>query len=89
MKNILAIACDHGGYELKLDIMAHLEKRGVEFACKKSVAGRAGPTKATSDVVPLLACPLGRSTTPWDVLTNACHSVGCTFDVYPRRVVIK
>lgn len=31
MKNILAIACDHGGYELKLDIMAHLEKRGVEF----------------------------------------------------------
>ena len=36
MSNILAIACDHGGYELKREIIAHLEKRGVaymDFGC--------------------------------------------------------
>ena len=31
MSKILAIACDHGGYELKCEIIAHLEKRGVEY----------------------------------------------------------
>lgn len=30
MKKI-AIACDHGGYELKLDIMRHLDEIGVEY----------------------------------------------------------
>ena len=35
MKKI-AIACDHGGYELKLQIIKHLEERGFEvcdFGC--------------------------------------------------------
>ncbi len=31
MEKILAIACDHGGYELKLDIIKHLESRGVKY----------------------------------------------------------
>lgn len=30
IKNI-AIACDHGGYELKLLVMKHLEERGVSY----------------------------------------------------------
>ena len=28
---MLAIACDHGGYELKLEILKHLEERGIEY----------------------------------------------------------
>lgn len=28
---MLAIGCDHGGYELKKEIIAHLNKNGVEF----------------------------------------------------------
>ena len=28
---MLGIGCDHGGYELKQEIMKHLEERGVEF----------------------------------------------------------
>ena len=28
---MLAIGCDHGGYELKQEIIKHLEKRGLEF----------------------------------------------------------
>ena len=31
MEKILAIACDHGGYELKLEIMKHLEARGIAY----------------------------------------------------------
>ena len=31
MKKILAIACDHGGYELKLEIIEHLKKRGIAY----------------------------------------------------------
>ncbi len=30
-KKMLAIACDHGGYELKLEILKHLEERGIEY----------------------------------------------------------
>ena len=36
MEKILAIACDHGGYELKCDIIKHLNARGfeiVDFGC--------------------------------------------------------
>ena len=32
MEKVLAIACDHGGYELKKEIIAHLEKRGIKYA---------------------------------------------------------
>ena len=28
---MIAIGCDHGGYELKLEIMKHLDKRGIEY----------------------------------------------------------
>lgn len=28
---MVAIGCDHGGYELKKEIIAHLTKKGVEF----------------------------------------------------------
>ncbi|MBQ9732993.1 MAG: ribose 5-phosphate isomerase B [Clostridia bacterium] len=28
---MIAIGCDHGGFELKKAIMAHLEKRGLEY----------------------------------------------------------
>lgn len=28
---MIAIGCDHGGFELKKEIMAHLEKRGAEY----------------------------------------------------------
>jgi len=31
MSKILAIACDHGGYELKKEIITHLNKRGIEY----------------------------------------------------------
>lgn len=27
----IAIACDHGGYELKNEILAHLNERGIEY----------------------------------------------------------
>ena len=29
--NMVGIACDHGGYELKLQIINYLEKNGVEY----------------------------------------------------------
>lgn len=28
---MIAIGCDHGGYELKQEVMKHLEEKGVEF----------------------------------------------------------
>jgi ribose 5-phosphate isomerase B len=28
---MLAIGCDHGGFELKQEIMKHLEERGIEY----------------------------------------------------------
>ena len=31
-KNMIAIGCDHGGVELKDEIVKHLEKKGIE--CK-------------------------------------------------------
>lgn len=36
MEKILAIACDHGGYELKKEIITHLESKGIayhDFGC--------------------------------------------------------
>lgn len=41
MEKILAIACDHGGYELKRDIMAHLDKCGIaykDFGCDSTAS---------------------------------------------------
>ena len=31
MEKKIAIACDHGGYELKLEIIRHLEERGEDY----------------------------------------------------------
>lgn len=31
VKRMIAIGCDHGGYELKQEIMKHLQERGLEF----------------------------------------------------------
>ena len=28
---MIGIACDHGGYELKLEIIKYLEKKGLEY----------------------------------------------------------
>lgn len=28
---MIAIGCDHGGYELKLEVIKHLEEKGVQF----------------------------------------------------------
>lgn len=28
---MLAVGCDHGGYELKKEILEHLKKRGIEY----------------------------------------------------------
>lgn len=30
-KNMLALGCDHGGFELMQEVKAHLEKRGFEY----------------------------------------------------------
>lgn len=38
---MLAIGCDHGGYELKKEIMKHLEERGIaykDFGCDSTEA---------------------------------------------------
>ena len=58
-----------------------LEKRGMKFVCTESVAAKVGPEKPKQDA-PLIPCPgSGTMTTAWDVLTNVCESVGCTFEV--------
>ena len=30
-KDMIAIGCDHGGYELKLEVIKHLKERGFEI----------------------------------------------------------
>ena len=65
-----------------------LEKRGIKFVCKESVAAKTRPEKQ-KPVAPLIPCPgAGAATTAWDVLTNACHSVGCKFKVVNGEVEI-
>ena len=40
-------------------------------------------------ITPLIPCPgSGTMTTAWDVLTNVCESVGCTFEVVLGKVEI-
>ena len=41
MEKILAIACDHGGFELKKEIIAHLEAEGIayrDFGCDSTAS---------------------------------------------------
>ena len=65
-----------------------LENRGITFVCADSVAAKTGPAKPKQDA-PLIPCPgSGTMTTAWDVLTNVCESVGCTFEVVHGEVEI-
>jgi len=58
-----------------------MEKRGIKFVCTESVTAKVGPEKPKQDA-PLIPCPgSGTMTTAWNVLTNVCESVGCTFEV--------
>ena len=64
------------------------ENRGITFVCADSVAAKTGPEKPKQDA-PLIPCPgSGTMTTAWDVLTNVCESVGCTFEVVHGEVEI-
>ena len=66
-----------------------LEKRGIKFVCKDSVAAKTGPEKPKPDA-PLIPCPgNGATTTAWDALTNVCNSVGCKFVVRPGKVELE
>ena len=60
---MIAIGCDHGGYELKQELMAHLQERGIEFrdfgcdepkSCDYPVYA-----KAVTDAVTRGECELG------------------------------
>ena len=65
-----------------------LEKRGIRFVCKESVAAKTGPEKQKPDA-PLTPCPgVVATATAWDALTNVCESVGCKFEVYHGKVEI-
>ena len=65
-----------------------LENRGITFVCADSVSAKVGPEKPKQDA-PLIPCPgSGTMTTAWDVLTNVCESVGCTFEVVHGAVEI-
>ena len=65
-----------------------LESRGITFVCADSVAAKTGPEKPKQDA-PMIPCPgSGTMTTAWDVLTNVCESVGCTFEVVHGEVEI-
>ncbi|MCM1288687.1 MAG: ribose 5-phosphate isomerase B [Clostridium sp.] len=60
---MIAIGCDHGGYELKKEIMKHLEERGIPFkdmGCD-STASCDYPVyaKAVAEEVAGGACELG------------------------------
>lgn len=66
-----------------------LEKRGIKFVCKDSVAAKTGPEKPKPDA-PLIPCPgNGATTTAWDALTNVCNSVGCKFVVRQGEVELE
>ena len=65
-----------------------LEKRGIRFVCKESVAAKTGPEKQKPDA-PLTPCPgVVATATAWDALTNVCESVGCQFEVVNGKVEI-
>ena len=58
----------------------------LDFGCGREI--KVGPEKPKQDA-PLIPCPgSGTMTTAWDVLTNVCESVGCTFEVVHGEVEI-
>ena len=62
-----------------------MEKRGIKFVCKESVAAKVGPKPPKQDE-PLIVTDSFRATTAWDALTIVCESVGCKFEVRPGKV---
>ena len=62
-----------------------MEKRGIKFVCKESVAAKVGPNPPKQDET-LIVNDSFRATTAWDALTNVCNSVGCKFEVRPGKV---
>lgn len=70
------------------DPAVSLESRGITFVCADSVAAKTGPEKPKQETA-LIPCPgIGTMMTAWDVLTNVCESVGCTFEVVHGEVEI-
>ena len=65
-----------------------LEKRGMKFVCTESVAAKVGPEKPKQETALIPCGGIGATTTAWDVLTNVCNSVGCTFEVVHGEVEI-
>jgi len=55
---MIALGCDHGGYDLKVSVIKHLEERGIEYkdfgcltkdSCDYPVFGRAAAEAVASD----------------------------------------
>ena len=65
-----------------------LENRGITFVCADSVAAKTGPEKPKQETALIPCGGIGATTTAWDVLTNVCNSVGCTFEVVHGEVEI-
>ena len=65
-----------------------LEKRGIKFVCTESVAAKVGPEKPKQETALIPCGGIGATTTAWDMLTNVCNSVGCSFKVYLGKVEI-
>ena len=65
-----------------------LEERGIKFVCTESVAAKTGPEKQKPTAPQIPSPGAGATTTAWDALTNACESVGCTFEVGCGKVEI-
>ena len=68
-----------------IPITINMEKRGIKFVCKDSVAAKTCPERPKPDA-PLIPCPGVGATTAWDALTNVCNSVGCKFVVSQGKV---
>ena len=64
---MLAIGCDHGGYELKQEILKYLEKEGYEvkdFGCFSTASGRLSGNRPTPGLAHAVAdgvCEKGNS----------------------------
>ena len=67
------------------DPSVSMEKRGIKFVCKGSVAAKVGPRHPKRDE-PLIVNDSFRATTAWNVLTSVCNSVGCKFEVRSGKV---
>ncbi len=67
------------------DPSVSMEKRGIKFVCKGSVAAKVGPKHPKQDE-PLIVNDSFRATTAWNALTSVCHSAGCRFELRSGKV---